>query len=223
MPRAVFFDLDGTLLDTAPDMALAANLVLADYDLPPLSEQHIQANTSLGPHGLLGAGFATLPPAKLQALSETIIREQFLRYYSQNLCVGTQLYQGVVELLEQLNQANICWGIVTNKPRDLTEPLLAQFLPLTQHHILVCADDLPRAKPHPDQLNHVCQQLALNPADCFYVGDIQNDIIAAKGAGMAPIVAGWGYTDGALNDAQHWHQAQVANSPAQVWHYLSQD
>ena len=187
--RAVLFDLDGTLLDTAPDMAEAANKVLADYDHGPLTEEQIQANTSYGAKGLLTAGFGSIP----SHLDAQQLRREFLGYYQQNICDGTSIYRGINRLLAYLDHQRIPWGIMTNKPGFLTELLLPFFPELQKAQVIVCGDTLTVAKPHPEPLLHASEMLGIAHTACAYIGDIEKDMIAANAARMHGYVAGWGY------------------------------
>ncbi|USH01518.1 HAD-IA family hydrolase [Grimontia kaedaensis] len=209
--EAVLFDLDGTLLDTAPDMANAANCVLRDHGLPPLSESQIQANTSHGARGLLRTGFGDA----LQGKDLDQLRLSFLEHYAENICTTTTLYSGVIELLEQLTERQIPWGIVTNKPGFLTGMLLPYFPLLLQARTIVCADTTPHAKPHPAPLLHGASILTIKPEQCLYVGDIQNDIVAAKAANMMSAVASWGYI-GETDRPTEWEADQIFNKPVEI-------
>ncbi|PKF51321.1 phosphoglycolate phosphatase [Enterovibrio nigricans] len=207
--KAVLFDLDGTLLDTAPDMASAANQVLREFGLPPLTERQIQANTSLGARGLLRVGFGDEMKDKDKDIDA--LRLSFLKHYEQNICRATRMYDGVPELLNILSQQNIPWGIMTNKPGFLTRQLLPYFPPLQNAQALVCADTLAVAKPHPEPLIHAAEQLNVRPESCIYVGDIRNDIVAAKAAGMHSAVAAWGYIDDSI-DPHDWDADLIFNN-----------
>ncbi|MEL6115420.1 MULTISPECIES: HAD family hydrolase [Photobacterium] len=214
---AVLFDLDGTLLDTAPDMARAANRVLADYDVQPLTAAQIQANTSYGANGLIKAGFGTIP-AHLNPLH---LRQQFLDYYHDEICLKTSMYDGIDTLLNYLNKNRVPWGIMTNKPEFLTQRLLPYFPVLSEAEVVVCGDTLDKAKPHPDPLWHACQLLNIPPESCLYVGDIEKDMIAARAARMPGAVAGWGY----IGDEHHpdlWQAQAILPEPAALIPILEQ-
>lgn len=215
--KAVLFDLDGTLLDTAPDMALAANKVLADYDLGPLTDEQIKANTSYGAKGLLSAGFGTIPAH----LDHQQLRQQFIDYYQQSLCVGTSIYQGITLLLEYLENQAIPWGIMTNKPGFLTDRLLPSFPELMRAQAIVCGDTLPLAKPHPEPLLHASELLGVSNTDCAYIGDIEKDMVAARAADMHGYVAGWGYI-GDEHTPHNWQAKGVLASPAALIDMLQQ-
>ncbi|OOF29009.1 MULTISPECIES: phosphoglycolate phosphatase [Salinivibrio] len=191
-PATVLFDLDGTLLDTAPDMGMAANRVLAEYNLPPLSQEQIYRHTSHGARGLLTAGFGD----KAKEQDPIALRARFLHHYGQAICSGTTLYEGIEALLDLLEHQAIPWGIVTNKPEGLTHQLLTFFPRLQQAQVIVGADTYAHAKPHPLPLLEAAKTLNCAPEHCFYVGDIENDMLAARAANMGAAVAAWGYTGG---------------------------
>ncbi|MEZ9523491.1 HAD family hydrolase [Enterovibrio norvegicus] len=209
--KAVLFDLDGTLLDTAPDMANAANCVLADYGLSPLNERQIKANTSYGARGLLRAGFGN----QIEGKDLDALRQSFLHHYANNICTTTQLYPGVVTLLDGLEAMNVPWGIVTNKPGFLTEMLLPYFPRLLSTGTLVCADTLSKAKPHPEPLLHAAMELGIDNQACLYIGDIEGDIIAANAANMISAVAAWGYI-GSEHKPLEWDADLVFNKPEEI-------
>ncbi|MGF1756901.1 HAD-IA family hydrolase [Photobacterium sagamiensis] len=206
--QAVLFDLDGTLLDTAPDMAEAANRVLADYDHGPLTAPQIKANTSYGAKGLLSAGFGVIPPH----LDLPKLRQEFLGYYQQNICVGTSIYQGIRQLLSYLEQQAIPWGIMTNKPGFLTDMLLPFFPELLKAQAIVCGDTLALAKPHPEPLLYASELLGVDHNTCAYIGDIEKDMIAARAANMHRYIAGWGYI-GESHTPEHWEAHGILQTP----------
>ncbi|QUJ69123.1 HAD-IA family hydrolase [Photobacterium sp. GJ3] len=215
--NAVLFDLDGTLLDTAPDMARAANRVLADHQIPPLTPAQIQANTSYGANGLLAAGFGTIP----DHLDPRALRLQFLEYYLSDICLETVTYHGIDSLLRYLKENSIPWGIMTNKPGFLTQQLLPFFPELNEAEVIVCGDTLAKAKPHPDPLWHACELLKVAPQHCLYVGDIEKDMIAARSAGMPGAVAGWGYI-GMEHTPHLWQADIILAEPAALIQLLEQ-
>lgn len=215
--RAILFDLDGTLLDTAPDMAEAANRVLADYDQAPLSDEQIKANTSYGARGLLTAGFGSIP-AHLDADQ---LRREFLNYYQQNICEGTSVYRGINTVLAYLEAHQIPWGIMTNKPEFLTELLLPFFPELLQAQVVVCGDTLAVAKPHPEPLLHASELLGIPHTACAYVGDIEKDMIAANAARMHGLVAGWGYI-GQTHSPEAWQAREILPTPEALIDMLEQ-
>ncbi|WP_233265280.1 HAD hydrolase-like protein, partial [Aeromonas caviae] len=152
----VLFDLDGTLLDTAPDLGAAVNHVLISEGFAPLSDDIIRQTTSHGALGLLRAG---LGDELLEELGATRLRTALLDYYAANLCVGTRPYEGMVDLIEWLDEKKLPWGIVTNKPGFLTEPLLAALPELASCGVTVSADTLPVRKPDPAPMFFACERL----------------------------------------------------------------
>ena len=188
--RCVLFDLDGTLLDTAPDLGAAVNHVLVSEGFAPLSDAIIRQTTSNGALGLLKAGLGN---ELLEDLGSHRLRTALLDYYAANLCVGTRPYEGMVDLIEWLDEKQLPWGIVTNKPGFLTEPLLAALPALASCGVTVSADTLPVRKPDPAPMFFACERLGVEASQCLYVGDHVRDIEAGRNAGMRTAVAGWGY------------------------------
>ena len=187
---AVLFDLDGTLLDTAPDLGAAANHVLAQIGKAPLSDFVIRQTASDGALALIKAGLSETEQAEHDL---TILRQQLLDHYVQHLYIGTRPYDGMVELITWLNNHAIPWGVVTNKPAFLTDPLLALVTELPNCAVAVSADTLPLRKPHPEPLWHACEQIGVAAKDCLYIGDHIRDIEAGRNAGMTTAIAAWGY------------------------------
>ncbi len=185
----ILFDLDGTLVDTAHDLAYALNLQRARHDLAELPLEAIRPYASHGSKGLLSIGFN---------LSETddafaIMRDEYLAIYDEVLTRKPILFDGIAELLTTLEVNRIPWGVVTNKPRRFTQPLMQSIGLLTRAACVVCGDDAARPKPYPDTLLMACKQAGVSPEDCWYVGDAERDIQAGKAAGMQTVVALYGY------------------------------
>ena len=189
---AVLFDLDGTLLDTAPELGAAVNHVLTSQGYAPLAERVIRQIASDGALGLLKAGFGADTLAQMDAQG---LRQALLDHYAAHLYDGTHPYPGMIDCIAWLNAEGIRWGIVTNKPAFLTEPLMAQVTELPACGVIVSADTLPLRKPHPEPMWYACEQLAVDPRRCLYVGDHIRDIEAGRAAGMHTAIAGWGYID----------------------------
>lgn len=198
-PRAVLFDLDGTLLDTAPDFVLALNALRAEQALPPLAPATIRSHVSHGSAALIcaGLGLAVDDPDFEQR------RLRLLELYAQVLAQAAVPFAGVEEVLATLEGRALPWGIVTNKPGWLTMPLLAALGLDQRAACIICGDSTPRAKPYPDPLLAAASTLALDPADCLYVGDAERDVEAARAAGMAVLVALYGYI-GVDEHPEHW-------------------
>jgi phosphoglycolate phosphatase len=209
--RAVLFDLDGTFADTAPDLARALNRVRAERGLPPLPPEVARPWTSSGARGLLKAGFDITP----EDGDYGTLRDKFLDYYERELCVETRLFDGMPELIAKLRARHMPWGIVTNKGKRFTEPLLRL---LAVDHLAACAvsgDSTPHSKPHPAPLLYAASLLSLPPAQCLYVGDDLRDAQAAQNAGMRFVAAGWGYL-GEGGDPATWGADAVLAHPQEV-------
>ncbi|ACV26309.1 HAD family hydrolase [Kangiella koreensis] len=188
-PRAVFFDLDGTLLDTAPDMALALNIQREVHGKEPLPFSEVRPYVSHGAAAMLRIGFGLEPQHK--EFDE--FRKQYLNIYADNIAVHTELFNGLQELLEGLHKANIAWGIATNKPEFLTIPLLEALKLRSSCNALVCGDTVKPTKPHPNPLFSAAQQAGVKPVQSVYVGDAWRDIAAGRAAGMKTVIAEYGY------------------------------
>jgi N-acetyl-D-muramate 6-phosphate phosphatase len=186
--RAVLFDLDGTLLDTAPDMVGALNQLLREQGREPLPFADVRCSVSHGARALVRLGFPEIHEPEFEAL-----RQRFLNIYRTCLAVETQIYEGVAEALTRLESAGVPWGIVTNKPGGLTMPLLEHFGLHARAGVVVSGDTLPQRKPHPAPLLHAAKRLGVPPADCIYIGDAERDILAGQAAGMKVYVALFGY------------------------------
>lgn len=187
--RAVLFDLDGTLADTAPDMALTVNRMRKARGLSPVPIEAVRPHVSRGARGMIGAAFSVTPDDPgFQAM-----REEFLALYAENLCVDTQLFEGMDVLLDNLEERGIAWGVVTNKFERLARPVLAGLGLTKRAAIIVGGDTCPRPKPFPDPLLHAAASMGIAPAATLYVGDDERDVQAARAAGMPVIVAGYGY------------------------------
>ena len=213
--QAVLFDLDGTLADTAPDLARALNRLRAEQRLPPLPLALTRPHTSSGARGMLGVGLGLAPDDARYA----DLRERFLDYYEQDLCVETKLFDGVAELILQLRARGLPWGVVTNKAKRFTEPLLRRLDPRPSPGCVVSGDSTPKIKPAPDSLLHAAELLDLAPAECLYVGDDLRDVQAARAAGMPVIVAAWGYL-GDAGDPSGWGADAVIGHPLDTLKFL---
>jgi phosphoglycolate phosphatase len=205
-PRAILFDLDGTLADTAPDLAQALNKIRIDRDMEPAPYANLRPYVSAGARGLIGAGFGLQPGAdEYEAL-----RVAFLDNYAAAIADHTRLFDGVPELLRHLDQAGIAWGIVTNKAMRFTDPLVPQ-IGLGHAGCIVSGDTTPHPKPHPAPLLEAAQRLGVAPQACWYVGDDLRDVQAGHAAGMITIAAAWGYcgSDGPTQ----WNADAIAAQP----------
>jgi phosphoglycolate phosphatase len=213
--KTVLFDLDGTLADTAPDLAFALNETLKLNNKAPLPFETIRPVVSHGGIALVKLGFDIGPEHSDYAT----IRQQLLDIYMANIANQTTLFEGMEELLQQLEQRKILWGVVTNKPAWLTEPLM-DALSLTQRAAsIVSGDTLPENKPHPAPVLYACEQTGSKPHECLYVGDAERDIEAGRRAGLKTLAALFGYIqDG--DDPALWQADAMINSPLEVLDWL---
>lgn len=208
MTELLLLDLDGTLVDTAPDMGAALNRLLQEEGRPALPPEHIRPQVSNGAHALVSLGFGT----QRDDPEHSRLRDRFLDLYAEGVARDSVLFEGFGAVLDALEGAGGRWGIVTNKPGALTEPLIAK-LGLTQRSVVtVSGDTVDRAKPHPDPLLHACGNAGVAPGSCLYVGDAERDILAARSAGMSSAVALWGYIDGS-EDVAAWGADHVLQRP----------
>ncbi len=212
---AVLFDLDGTLVDTAPDLAGALNRVRHDRGLPPVPVADLRPFASAGARGLIGVGFAIAPDhAEYPSL-----RDAFLAHYAAALCVDSALFDAVEEVLEAVAARRLRWGIVTNKATRYTLPLLEALRLRFTPDVVVCGDTTPYAKPHPAPLLHAAEKLGVAPVRCLYVGDAERDIAAGLAAGMQTIVAHYGYI--AADERPHaWQAHGHVASPRELIEWL---
>lgn len=215
MIKAVLFDFDGTLADTAPDLGHALNRQRIARGLPELPIAQIRSQASAGSRGLLGLGF-NIKPGDPDYES---MRDEFLDFYTQRLYHDTCLFPGVVELLDQLDMMNLPWGIVTNKPARFTHPLI-QMLGLAQRvACVICGDEIANTKPHPEPLLTASNEMAIVPASCIYLGDDIRDVQASLAAGMQPIVARYGYL-GNDQPPETWGAKYLIDHPKELLTYL---
>ena len=187
--KGVLFDLDGTLLDTSPDMIHALNLVLTNYDFPRVEISAARSCVSYGANALLEFGFGQAWP-KFDALK---LRQEYLDTYAANIYKDTSVFDGFNELVEHFTKYNISWGIVTNKPAYLTESLLEHIEELKGRQCLIAADTMPNRKPYSSGVLHGASQIGVAPQNAAYIGDCIRDIEAANYADMYSVAAGYGF------------------------------
>lgn len=212
--RAVLLDLDGTLLDTAPDMAHALNQLRIAEGLQELPFEQIRPHVSHGALRLIRLGFGEPEPARFESL-----RGRFLDLYRNGIAVRTRVFDGFDEVLAAIEDAGLRWGIVTNKPGWLTVPLLEALGLDRRSACVISGDTLPERKPHPMQLLHAAALLGLEPRQCAYLGDAERDVQAARNAGMIPLAAGFGYlADG--EDPAAWQPDAVLGKPGELLEWL---
>ncbi|WP_293747725.1 HAD-IA family hydrolase [uncultured Paraglaciecola sp.] len=214
-PNAILFDLDGTLLDTAKDLGNALNHILRDLERPEVAHETYRNIASDGAKGMLELGFGD----DLKNFDFASLRQQFLDYYDNNICVDTDYFVGIEDLLLNLNQNAIPWGIVTNKPEFLTLKLVTSFPLLQNCAVIISGDTLSERKPHPLPLLHAEEKLSLALPNTWYIGDAERDIQAANSANMVSVIAQYGY----ISDKQQtveWNADLSIHSPSDLLAYF---
>lgn len=208
-PQAILFDLDGTLADTAPDLAAAINLMRTQRQLPPAPYNSLRPFASAGARGLIGAGF-DITPEDQQYES---MRLEFLSNYENALATHSKLFDGITALLQGLAEIELPWGVVTNKAERFTLPLIPQ-IGLSKAACIISGDTTAHAKPHPAPLLEAARRLGIEAAQCWYVGDDLRDIQAAQAAGMTSIAAAWGYCG--ATEPTHWKADAILDTPQEL-------
>ena len=215
--RAVLFDLDGTLVDTAPDMVAALVRLQADLGDAAIDYELARSNVSNGAAGLVRAAYPNISDEDRIGL-----QQRFLRIYQRNVCGDSQVFPGLDTLLDLLDRQRCPWGVVTNKPQALTDPIL---IALGLQSRLACAisgDTLPQRKPDPAPMLLASRILNVEPQHVVYVGDAARDIEAGRAAGMVTVAAGWGYIT-ADDDPLRWQADAIARTPAELTQLLSKE
>ena len=205
---AVLFDLDGTLLDTANDLGEALNHVLKKKGLPIIDRKIYRPEASNGAKGLLELGFGS----KINEFNYESLRVEFLDYYENNLARYTRLYDGIDKLLTYLDSNDIPWGIITNKPENLTLLLLPNYQEFKHCQCIIGGDTLPKRKPDPAPLLHACELMSVTAENCIYVGDAQRDIDAGNNANMKTVIAQSGYIFD-LKETENWQANYSTKTP----------
>jgi len=214
--KTVLFDLDGTLLDTAPDLASALNAVLQANGRPALPFELIRPVVSHGGNALIELGFGLKPDdAGFEPL-----RRQLLDYYETNIARETRLFPGMQEVLDRIEADGLNWGVVTNKPAWLTDPLMDALQLSERAAGIVSGDTLRERKPHPAPLLHACRLIGSEPHECLYVGDAERDIEAGRRAGMTTLVALFGYLLES-DRPETWGATALINEPGEILAWLS--
>ena len=217
-PHAVLFDLDGTLIDSAPDLAGAANTLRAEHGLEPLPYEQLRPMVGAGARGMVGVAFGVAPGDERFEL----LRDAFLARYERSMLDRTRIFEGIEELLAGLEAAGIAWGIVTNKATRFALPVAQGVGLVPRAGALVCGDTTAHSKPHPEPLWEAARRLGHMPADCLYVGDDLRDVQAGRAAGMATLVAAWGYL-GQGEPIHAWGADAIVESPPGLLKWLQLD
>ncbi len=209
--KGIFFDLDGTLADTAPDLVAAANQLLITRNLPPKQYEVLRPCASAGARGLIGGAFGI----GIDHPDFIPLRDEFFANYEKALLVNSVLFEGVDYLLDQLDSANLPWGIVTNKSERFTHPL-TELMGLRQRAVsTISGDTTPHSKPHPEPILHAARVANIDPSKSVYVGDDIRDIVAGKAAGMKTIAAAYGYC-GCEEPPEAWGADYLVRHPKEL-------
>ena len=214
MIKAVLFDLDGTLADTAPDLGYAINHMRTARGLPELPLEVTRPVTSMGARGMLEIGLEVTP----EDTGYEVLREEFLTTYAENLCRGTRLFPGISELLAELERRAIPWGVVTNKPERFTHPLLELLGVHKRAACIIGGDTTGKIKPDPAPLLEAARRISIAPQHCLYLGDDIRDMQAGRAADMKVVVAGFGYLNG--SDPKTWNADAIIAEPLELLKHL---
>ena len=206
--EGIFFDLDGTLADTAPDLVAATNKLLVARSLTPKPYEFLRPYASAGARGLLEGAFGISPDHEDFA----VLRDEFFSNYEKALLVDSKLFDGIDHLLDQMDAASLPWGIITNKSERFTNPL-TDLMGLRQRAVsTVSGDTTPYSKPHPEPILHAARISNIDPSKSIYVGDDIRDVLAGKAAGMKTVAAAYGYC-GCKEPPEAWGADYIANNP----------
>lgn len=213
--EAVLFDLDGTLIDSAPDLGAAADQMRTDRGLPPLPLEQYRPMAGAGARGMIGVAFGLTP----EDPGYNELREEFMANYERCMTARTYAFAGIPELIDQLMQRELVWGVVTNKIERFTLPLTGAMPLFATAGAIVGGDTTPHPKPHPAPLFEAARRLGMEPQRCLYVGDDERDIVAGLAAGMGTVAATYGYL-GAKGDVSAWGAHASINSPTELLQLL---
>lgn len=217
LPHAVLFDLDGTLIDSAPDLGAAADKMRTDRGLASLDYALYRPMAGSGARGMLEVAFGMEP----EHPEYEAFKEEFLSNYEQAMTVRSVIFDGVQAMLAHLADRGLRWGVVTNKSQRFTLPLTAQIPLFATAQAIVSGDTTPHAKPHPEPLFEAARRMQLSPQHCWYVGDDERDIVAGKAAGMTTVAAHYGYL-GSQAEVLRWGADHIIHSPLALVELLTQ-
>lgn len=213
--KTVLFDLDGTLIDTAPDMAAALDILCREENQAVLAYEQVRPVVSNGSAALIRLAFGDVKDeARLQQL-----KSRYLDIYQRNICIDSSPFNGIETVLDQIEHSGLNWGVVTNKPGWLTLPLMDRLRLVQRAATIVSGDTTENSKPHPGPMRHACDEASSRSDECMYVGDARRDIEAGKNAGMKTLVANYGYIE-ADEDVNTWGADAIINSPEEILLHL---
>ena len=210
-PQAVFFDLDGTLADTAEDLSAPVNAMRAERGLAPLPLAELRPFASMGARGLIGRGLGV----EREDPRFPALRDDFLARYEAAMCVRTRLFDGMAQVLELLDARGIAWGVVSNKVERYVRPIMAHLGVLERSVAAVGGDTTAHAKPHPEPLLHAARRASAEPGRCVYVGDDARDVEAGRAAGMFTVAAAYGFC-GDASPPRAWGADRLIDAPIEL-------
>lgn len=213
--RTVLFDLDGTLVDTAPDMAAALDILCREENQPVLPYDKVRPVVSNGSNALIKLAFGDADDEQRLAY----LKQRYLDIYQKNICIDSTTFNGIDKVLEHLEHNGLNWGVVTNKPGWLTLPLMERLQLVQRAATIVSGDTTNNSKPHPDPMHHACDEADSDSDECLYVGDARRDIEAGRNAGMKTLVANYGYID-AEEDVNTWGADAIIEKPEEILLHL---
>lgn len=214
--QAVLFDLDGTLIDSAPDLGAAVDKMRLDRGLTSLPFESYRPMAGAGARGMIGVAFGLTP----EHADFAALRDEFFANYEQCMTQNTYAFDGVQALIENLLARGLPWGVVTNKSARFTDPLTRAMPLFASASAIVSGDTTPHAKPHPEPLFEAARRLSMDPSRCLYVGDDERDIVAGLAAGMGTVAATYGYL-GHKSDPSQWGAHSIINSPGALLQLLA--
>lgn len=215
LTQAVLFDLDGTLIDSAPDLGAAADKMRTDRGLESYPLERYRPHAGSGARGMLGVAFGITPDAP----EFPELREEFFVAYERRMLLNTQVFDGIQALIDAIQARGLLWGVVTNKSMRFTDPLTRAMPLFASAGAIVSGDTTPYAKPHPEPLHEAARRLGVPSEACIYVGDDERDIIAGRAAGMWTVAATYGYM-GSQADAALWEADASISLPMELLHLL---
>lgn len=215
--QAILFDMDGTLLDTAPDFVAVIQAMRTERNLPPAPEDAVKAVISGGAKAMVLAAFDVTEGS--EAFEE--LRQEFLTRYLENCAVHTRPFSGIASLLDDIEQANLRWGVVTNKPLRFAEPIMQQLELAERSAVLICPDHVRNSKPDPEPVLLACAKLGLQPAEVLFIGDDKRDIESGQAAGCRTVAVRYGYIHPEDNPS-HWGADVLVDHPSELRRILDQ-
>lgn len=213
--KTVLFDLDGTLVDTAPDMAAALDILCREENQPALPYEEVRPVVSNGSAALIRLAFGDIEDESRLAY----LKQRYLDIYQRNLCIASAPFNGIGDVLNHIERNGLNWGVVTNKPGWLTLPLMDSLQLVQRAATIVSGDTTNNSKPHPDPMHHACDEAKSESGECLYVGDARRDIEAGRNAGMKTLVANYGYID-VDEDVSTWGADAIINKPEEILLHL---